>query len=126
MIEKRQGNLVHVGSIASNEAVGSVGYNIAKAGLAAYVRSIGPELSPHNVIATGISPGGFIAPENAMARLKERNSAAYEAFIEERLPRGVMGTAEEIVPLLVFLCSSHAVMMGGCMVPIDAAEGKAY
>ena len=59
MQKRRRGNLVHVGSIASNEAVGSVGYNTVKAGLAAYVRSLGRELAASNIVVTGIRPGGF-------------------------------------------------------------------
>ena len=126
MKEKRSGNLVHVGSIASSEGVGSVGYNTVKAALAAYVRSLGLELNRFNVVATGILPGGFIAPGNAMARLRECNPEAYQKFIDERLPRKMMGDAEELVPMLVLLCSEGASMMGGCLVPIDAGEGRAY
>ena len=126
MKERRSGNLVHVGSIASSEGVGSVGYNTVKAALAAYVRSLGRELNRFNVIATGILPGGFIAPENAMARLQKTNPEAYIRFIEERLPRKVMGEAKEIIPMLFLLCSEGASMMGGCLVPIDAGEGRAY
>ena len=123
---KRSGNLVHVGSIASSEGVGSVGYNTVKAGLAAYVRTLGRELAPHNIVATGILPGGFTAPSNAMERLKAKNPEAYEQFISERLPRGYMGEAKEIIPLLILLCSEDASMMAGCLVPIDAGEGRAY
>ena len=126
MKERRSGNLVHVGSIASSEGVGSVGYNTVKAALAAYVRSLGRELNRNNVIATGILPGGFISPGNAMSRLQEFNPAAYKAFIDERLPRKIMGDAEELIPMLVLLCSEDASMMGGCLVPIDAGEGRAY
>ena len=126
MMERRSGNLVHVGSIASNEGVGSVGYNTVKAALAAYVRSLGRELNRFNVIATGILPGGFISPGNAMARLQEANPEAYQRFIEDRLPRKIMGHATELIPMLVLLCSEGASMMGGCLVPIDAGEGRAY
>ena len=126
MKERRSGNLVHVGSIASSEGVGSVGYNTVKAALAAYVRSLGRELNRFNVIATGILPGGFIAPENAMARLQQANPDAYGSFIEERLPRQIMGEAKELIPMLLLLCSQGASMMGGCLVPIDAGEGRAY
>ncbi len=126
MKERRSGNLVHVGSIASSEAVGSVGYNTVKAALAAYVRSLGRELSRFNVIATGVLPGGFISPGNAMARLQEARPQAYQRFIEERLPRGIMGEASELIPMLALLCSDEASMMGGCLVPIDAGEGRAY
>ena len=118
--------LIHVGSIASSEAVGSVGYNVAKASLSAYVRSLGRELYKDKVIVTGILPGGFITPGNAMDRLKKKNLKVYNKFIKTRLPRKSMGNASEILPMLLFLCSKHSSMMGGCLVPMDAAEGKNY
>ena len=118
--------LVHVASIASNEAVGSVGYNVAKSALATYVRSLGRELYKNKVIVTGILPGGFIAPGNAMERLRKKNIKDYKKFIKTRLPRRLMGSADEVLPMLLFLCSKHSSMMGGCLVPIDAGEGKAY
>ena len=118
--------LVHIGSIASNEAVASVGYNVSKSALATYVRSLGRELYKNKVIVTGILPGGFIAPGNAMDRLRKKNIKDYKKFIKTRLPRGLMGAADEILPVLLFLCSKHSSMMGGCLVPIDAGEGKAY
>ena len=126
MKEKKYGNLVHVGSIASREAVGSVGYNTVKSALNAYVRTLGKELASSGIIATGILPGGFIAEGNAMSRLRDKNPTAYENFIENRLPRKKMGLAEEILPILDVLCSENASMLGGCMLPIDAAEGVAY
>ena len=118
--------LVHVGSIASNEAVASVGYNVAKSALSAYVRSLGRELYKNKVVVTGILPGGFICPDYAMARLRKKNIKAYKKFIKTRLPRKLMGDVNEVLPMLLFLCSKHSSMMGGCLVPIDAGEGKSY
>ena len=118
--------LVHVGSIASNEAVASVGYNVAKSALSTYVRSLGRELYKNKVVVTGILPGGFIAPGNAMERFKKKNIKDYKKFIKTRLPRGVMANVNEVLPMLLFLCSKHSSMMGGCLIPIDAGEGKAY
>src|SRR3972149_6734752 len=51
------GRIVHVCSIASGEAVGSVGYNMVKSGLAAYVRSLGREMAHSGIVVSGISPG---------------------------------------------------------------------
>ena len=126
MQARRKGNIVHVCSIASGEAIGSVGYNTVKAALAAYVRSLGRELAPFAVVVSGISPGGFSAPDNAMQRLRNDYPAVWQDFVSKRLPRGVMGQAEELIPLLKFLCSDEASMMGGCVVPIDAGEGHYY
>ena len=126
MMAEGYGRIIHVCSIASGEAVGSVGYNTIKAALGAYVRSLGRELAPYGVVVSGIAPGGFQCKGNAMERLLERNPEAYADFIQTRLPRGKMGEATELIPLLRYLVSPEASMMGGCVVPIDAGEGHYY
>ena len=126
MIATGAGNVVHVCSIASTEATGSVGYNTSKAALAAYVRSLGREIADTGVIVTGILPGAFLAPNNAFVRLRENNPEVYKNFVQERLPRKRIGQANEIIPLLFFLSSSGATMMSGCCVPIDAGEGMSF
>ena len=126
MIENNKGTIIHIGSIASQEAVGSVGYNTVKASLAAYVRSLGREMASSGIIVTGILPGGFTAPGNAMIRLQEKTPDVYDTFINERLPRKKMGSITEIIPLICLLASDAGSMMSGCCVPIDAGEGTAY
>lgn len=126
MRKNQSGNLVHIGSIASSEATASVGYNTAKAALAAYVRSLGRETAGSGIIATGILPGGFYAPGNSWERLKSKNPGAVRRFVAERLPRKFLGRSEELIPMLLLLCSDSASMMSGCMVPMDAGEGQAY
>lgn len=126
MMKRKSGNLVHVASIASSETTASVGYNTVKAALAAYVRSLGREIASAGVVATGILPGGFYAPGNSWERLKAKKPEVVKKFIKERLPRGFLGKAEEIVPMILLLCSDVVSMMGGCLVPIDAGEGRTY
>ena len=126
MTEQGRGNLVHVGSIASTDAVASVGYNAVKAALAAYVRSLGNHLASSGIVVTGILPGGFTAPGNSWERLRASEPDVVERFVAERLPRGRLAEADELVPLIAFLCSDAASMMGGCLVPIDAGEGITY
>ena len=126
MMHDRKGYIVHVCSIASGEAIGSVGYNTVKAALAAYVRSLGREMAPFGVVVAGIAPGGFRAPGNAMERLEGSNPSAYAQFVNQRLPRGKMGEAGELFPLIDLLISPAASMMGGSVIPIDAGEGRYY
>ena len=73
MKKEGKGTLFHVGSIAAKEAIGSLSYNIAKAALVAYVRSLSKELSGAGIVVNGISPGAFETEGNAMSRLKENN-----------------------------------------------------
>lgn len=125
MIKRKTGNIIHIGSIASNEAVASVGYNTVKAALAAYVRSLGRETASSGVIVTGILPGGFYAPGNSWNKLKVEKPKIVNKYIKE-LPRGFMGDANELIPMILLLCSDSASMMSGCMIPIDAGQGRCY
>lgn len=126
MMAKREGAICHVCSIASFEAIGSVGYNTVKAALAAYVRSLGREMAQFGVVVSGIAPGAFRAPGGAMERLEQANPEAYREFEQERLPRGHMGEAQELLPLIELLLSEKGSMMGGSVVQVDAGEGRAY
>lgn len=126
MMVRGAGAICHVCSIASLEAIGSVGYNTVKAALAGYIRSLGREMAPFGVVVTGIAPGGFRSPGGAMERLERANPEAYAEFTDKRLPRGRMGEAAEILPLIELLIGEKGSMMGGSVVPIDAGEGKAY
>ena len=86
----------------------------------------GNKIAGSGIVATGILPGGFYAPENSWERLEAKNPAAIKQFIEERLPRNFLGNGTEIIPMIKLLCSDDASMMAGCLVPMDAGEGKAY
>jgi NAD(P)-dependent dehydrogenase (short-subunit alcohol dehydrogenase family) len=126
MIKANYGNIVHIGSIAAREAIASVGYNTAKAALNAYVRSIGNVFAKDGLIISGINPGGFLAPNNAMERLQKNNPEAYEEFINKRLPRKKMGEAQELLPAIKMLLSKDAGMFCGNMINADAGEGVVY
>ena len=126
MIERKTGNVVMVGSTASTQAIGSVGYNTVKAGLLAYIRSLGRELADTGVIVTGILPGAFMAPNNSWERLEREKPEVVRRFIKEKEPRKKIGHYEEILPVLMFLSSRQATMMTGCCVPIDGGESITY
>jgi 3-oxoacyl-[acyl-carrier protein] reductase len=126
MIKRNSGYLVHVCSIASQEATGSVGYNTIKASLAGYVRSLGRELASAGLVVTGIMPGAFYGPENSWRRMEKNKPDVVQNFIQGNLPRKKIAEAEEVVPLILFLASDAASMMSGSCVSIDAGEGKAY
>lgn len=126
MTERGGGHIVHIGSTASSEAVGSVAYNTVKAAVAAYTRSLGNALAGSNVIVTGILPGAFYGPENAWRRLETTKPEVAAKVAAERLPRGRIAEGEEILPLLFLLTGPGASMMAGTCVAIDAGEGHAY
>ena len=126
MKKRKKGIIIHISSIAAFEAVGSLAYNISKAALNVYVRTMGRELAKFGIVLTGIAPGGFIAKDNAMYRLKSKNNKVYAKFISNRLPRKKIGNLKEIIPLIDFLASDYSGMMTGCIAPIDGGEGRFY
>lgn len=121
-----RGNIIHIGSIASGQATGSVGYATIKSALASYVRCLGRELASYGVTVCGLAPGGFTAPDNAMERLRDTKPEAYAEFIKTRLPRGKMGKAEDLIPLLKVLANDQSGVFCGAMIPVDWAEGVWY
>lgn len=122
----RSGTVIHVGSTAATQSIGSVGYNTVKAGLNAYVRSLGNSVVADNVLVCGINPGAFDATNNAMHRLKNTNSEAYLEFLEKKLPRNRLSSAQEIIDVLVFLGDSKNLALAGSMVAVDGGESVAY
>ena len=122
----RSGTVIHVGSTAATQSIGSVGYNTVKAGLNAYVRSLGNSVVADNVLVCGINPGAFDATNNAMYRLKNSNSEAYLEFLERKLPRNRLSSTQEIIDVLVFLGDSKNLALAGSMVAVDGGESVAY
>jgi NAD(P)-dependent dehydrogenase (short-subunit alcohol dehydrogenase family) len=125
-VDQRRGTIIHVGSTASTHAVGSVAYNTAKAGLAAYVRSAGNHFVKDEVLVCGINPGAFLAYDNSMSRLKKRSNDIYKKFIQERLPRRDMMPLNDIFKVLDFLSREPNLSLAGSMIAVDAGESLAY
>ena len=126
ILKKKGGRIIHIGSIASYEAVGSVGYNCSKSILLSYVRSLGRLLIKDKIILTGILPGGFIGHKNAMWRLKKKNITAYKKFIKNRLPAQKMNSSKDLLPIIDMMCNSNISMLSSNMIVMDAGEGKSY
>jgi len=118
--------IVHVGSTASSEAIGSVGYNSVKAAVVAYVKSLATNLIKEKIFISCILPGAFIAPGNAFERLKLNNKKAYLDFENNKLPRKKIAKASELMPLINLLTSKKGEMLAGSSITIDACETKAY
>ena len=126
MKNNKKGTIFHVGSIASNEAIGSLTYNMSKAALVAYVRSLAKELSGSGIVVNGISPGAFECEGNAMERLKERNIEAYNEFINTKIPNRKMSSGYDFIDIILMLISEKNYIFNGNMISCDNGEGNFY
>ena len=126
MKRKKKGTIFHVGSIAANESVGSLSYNVAKSSLSSYVRTLAKHLAAYNICITGINPGGFEYYGNAMIRLKKNNPKAYKEFISNRLPLKRMPKAKELLPIIYLAIGKDNISLTGSMISCDFGEGNFY
>lgn len=125
MKDQGKGCIIHVGSVNSIEARGSVPYNSSKAAVSGYVRSLGKELAEYGIVVTGIFPGAFYAEENAMFRYEYYKPEEYKEFVKT-LPQQRMPLAEEYIPMLFLLSDHNSKIMGGSLITMDGAQGQAY
>ncbi len=119
---KPSGKIICIGSIATRQLIGSLGYTVAKTALETYVRFLGKELIPKKISIMALSIGAYWEKGNAMDRLRLRKPAIYNDFIETRLPRKKMATTEEIIPFISHFCVTDTSILSGSVIPMDGAE----
>jgi 3-oxoacyl-[acyl-carrier protein] reductase len=116
MIERRRGAIVNVGSLAGHNGggPGAGPYAAAKAGLAAFTKSLSKELGPHGVRANAVAPGIIDTPFHEVFTTPEMM-----ANFLKMVPLGRMGTPMECATVIAFLASDAASYITGETVEIN-------
>ena len=119
MVKKRWGRIVHLSTLSTLTYNGYAAYVSAKCALNGYVKSVNREVSKDNVIVSAVAPGAIYSEGRFFAGLQKENPAALEDYFKNHLPIRRLGRAEEIAPVVAFLCSEQASFMAGSVVGID-------
>ena len=90
-------------------------YGAAKGGVVMLTRSMATDLAQFNIQVNAMGPGYFRTP---MTEPFFQNPE-HRRWIEERIPAGRVGTAEDLLGTLVFLCSEASDYLTGQIVYID-------
>ena len=110
------GRVIVVSSIAGQRGnFGQTNYSAAKAGIAAFARTWAMECAKHSITVNAIVPNAItrmISTIPGMAPLVEAAERGEPLPTMVRQQMG-MGTAEDVAPLLVFLCSDAAAEVTG-------------
>jgi len=116
MVERKEGTLIYLASIASVRGNKSIGlYGLTKAALAQMVRNLAVEFGPFNIRANAISPGMIDTPFS-------QSLLANEAFMKRRLsltPLRRVGTPDEIAGVAVMLASKAGGFITGQNIIVD-------
>lgn len=108
MIEQKSGVIINLGSVSGVEGTtGAVCYSTSKSGIVGLTKSIALCGAPHNVRACCVSPGPVMT-RPGMANMPTRLGRAAEP--------------QEVVDLILFLCSDSAVSITGSNYMIDGAR----
>ncbi len=119
MVAAKWGRIVHLSTLSTTTFNGYAPYVSAKCALEGYVKSVNREVSRDNVILSAVAPGAIYSEGRHFAKLQKEDPAALEAYFKEHLPIRRLGRAEEIGPVVAFLCSEFASFMAGSIVGID-------
>ena len=117
MIEREEGTIVNIASIAAFVAGGGgAAYTSAKHAIAGYTKQLSFDYGKKGIRVNAIAPG---AVETGMTKeiFKEGSADVMEAV--KSVPAGRYGQPEEIASVALFLASEESSFMHGAIVPVD-------
>jgi 3-oxoacyl-[acyl-carrier protein] reductase len=131
MAEAGWGRIVNVASSSGKRpSASNVAYSVAKAGQLSVSRAFADAYAGDGVLVNAVAPGptasplwvgeGGLADQVAAARGVTREEAL--AAAAAKIPRGRLGTPQEIADVVVFLCSERAGNVAGAAWSADGGS----
>lgn len=114
MIRNGGGTIVNNASMAAYHSHALYAYSASKAGVIALTRCLAVGLAGHNIRVNCVAPGLMDTPMVAPIMDEKRIR-----LVEQRVPLGRHGKAEETANTVLFLASPEASYITGQTIPID-------
>jgi 3-oxoacyl-[acyl-carrier protein] reductase len=120
MREQGGGVIVNIASIAGHNIPikERSGYVASKAGLIGFTRECAREFAAYNIRVNAVCPG--VIETEMTAHLRE-NEAQMAKWLED-IPQGRLGLPEDVVGLVLFLCSDGARYLTGQAINVDGGK----
>lgn len=119
-----RGSICYISSIFGRE-LGGAGlslYNTTKSALISMGKVMAQELTPESIRVNTVAPGSIRFPGGSWDRRMKEDPEAMEQFIEEHLPIGRFGRAEEVADAVAFLVSERASLITGACINVDGGQ----
>ncbi len=122
MLEKSQGVLLFVSSIAGMEAFGApTDYSTAKTAIIALSKNMARKLAP-NVRVNVIAPGNVYFEGGSWDEKIQQDKKRIDEIIKSTVPMNRFATPQEIADSAVFLCSDRASFIAGTTLVVDGGQ----
>ena len=108
-------NLASTAALVGDPVEPSGHYAASKGGVLAMTRQMAAEWARHAIRVNAVCPGVIETP---MLRLTDDADVAAR-YLEQAVPSGRLGGADEVAATIVFLASSDASYVTGAAVPVD-------
>jgi 3-oxoacyl-[acyl-carrier protein] reductase len=115
---------VLISSISGSKPAPRAQYGVTKAGLIYLSAALARELAPVHIRVNTVSPGSILFPGGGWDSLRLSDPARLQRFIDQDLPAGRLGTAQEVADVVTFLLSPVAHWINGANIPVDGAQGR--
>ncbi len=119
MVKRRSGKIINNASISGMVVARGIQgrtYEVAKAALIMFTRTLAVDWAPYNIHVNAIAPGGFLTDPN---RRWFREKPELRDLFTSMIPMGRLGEPEEIGPLALYLASDASNYMTGATLVID-------
>lgn len=132
MLQKKNGVIVHISSVASKQALWNLNmaYAVSKSALNAYSKALATELATQGVRVVTVAPGATKTPmmEGFIQQFATSQGLSYDEGYTQLLtqiggiPMGRMAEPDEVAALVHFLVSPSAQYLTGSIYAIDGGS----
>jgi NAD(P)-dependent dehydrogenase (short-subunit alcohol dehydrogenase family) len=120
MAEQGGGAIVNIASIAgrAHGLKDRAAYVASKSGLIGLTREAARELAAYNIRVNAVCPGVI---ETEMTAALRQDPAMVARWLSD-IPQGRLGSTDDVVPLVLFLCSPQAAYIHGQAINVDGGK----
>lgn len=120
MREQGGGIIVNIASIAgrAHGLKDRAAYVASKMGLVGFTREAAREFAAYNIRVNAVCPGVI---ETEMTAALRQNEAMMQKWLED-IPQGRLGSVDDVVGLVLFLCSPEAAYITGQAIHVDGGK----
>ncbi|NNE45345.1 MAG: SDR family oxidoreductase, partial [Rhodothermales bacterium] len=99
-------------------------YNTTKSALISAAKIMAMELAADYIRVNTVAPGSIRFPGGSWDRRVLDQPEAMKEFVNQNIPLGRFGTAEEVADVVAFLVSDRASLITGACVNVDGGQSK--